>query len=246
MTERWSGLSSRSPLAWTPAIRRDSIGGPRVAAERPALSAHAYPRRGRERARPPGAVAPRRPVRVAARSGLARASVWSALGTLEEIGIVRREGTGKARLYRINDRHLLAAALNALFEAEAARYAGIRGAVSAAVSTVRPPVLAAWIYGSVARGEDRIGSDLDVAVVAPAADLEPAEHAIREALAVSGGELGLVPSVVGLDPEDVTRLSRENDPWWVGVVADALMVLGPRPEEFVRLHAQAATARLAT
>ena len=39
------------------------------------------------------------------------------------------------------------------------------------------------------------------------------EAAIREALAASGGELGFIPSVVGLDPEDVTRLSRENDPW---------------------------------
>ncbi|WP_352941356.1 nucleotidyltransferase domain-containing protein [Mesorhizobium sp. M1050] len=32
------------------------------------------------------------------------------------------------------------------------------------VSAVRPNVLAAWIYGSVARGEDRPDSDLDIAV----------------------------------------------------------------------------------
>jgi predicted nucleotidyltransferase len=171
---------------------------------------------------------------IAARSRLARASVWSALGTLEEIGIVHCEGSGKARLYRIDDRHPLAVPLNALFEAEAARYAGIREAVSAVCAAVRPPVLAAWIYGSVARGEDRLGSDLDLAVVAPAADLELAEHAIRGALAISGEELGFVASLAGLGPDDVARLSREADPWWTGVAADALVVLGPRPGELAK------------
>ncbi|UVK49234.1 helix-turn-helix domain-containing protein (plasmid) [Mesorhizobium sp. AR07] len=35
---------------------------------------------------------------LADRSGLARASVWSALGTLEGIGIVSSEGTGRVCL----------------------------------------------------------------------------------------------------------------------------------------------------
>ncbi len=37
--------------------------------------------------------------------------------------------------------------------------------------------------------------------------------------------------MVGLDPQDVRRLSPENGPWWMGVVAGELVGLGPQPEE---------------
>ncbi|GLR45600.1 hypothetical protein GCM10007880_61180 [Mesorhizobium amorphae] len=168
---------------------------------------------------------------LADRSGLARASVWSALGTLEGIGIVSSEGTGRARLYRFNDRHPLAAALEALFEQEGLRYSHIRDVIADVVSAVRPNVLAAWIYGSVARGEDRPDSDLDIAVVSSTEKLESALQEIREALRSHGEALGFNPSVVGLTPEDVARLSSTGDPWWKGVEADAFAVFGSRPDE---------------
>ncbi|MER9046406.1 nucleotidyltransferase domain-containing protein [Mesorhizobium sp. M0142] len=168
---------------------------------------------------------------LATRSGLARASVWSALATLEGIGIVSSEGTGRARLYRLNGRHPLATSLEALFEQEALRYSNIRAVITEAVSAVRPKVLAAWIYGSVARGEDRPDSDLDIAVVTPSEKLDSALQEIREALVTQGQKLGFNPSVVGLTPEDVARLSSTRDPWWGGVEANALLVLGSRPDE---------------
>ncbi|MER8709030.1 nucleotidyltransferase domain-containing protein [Mesorhizobium sp. M1088] len=179
---------------------------------------------------------------LAARSGLARASVWSALATLEGIGIVSSEGTGRARLYRLNDRHPLATSLETLFEQEALRYSNIRAVVTEAVSAVRPNVLAAWIYGSVARGEDRPDSDLDIAVVTPSEKLESALQEIREALVTHGEELGFNPSVVGLTPQDVARLSSTGDPWWGGVEANALLVLGPRPDELATKTRQKALA----
>jgi predicted nucleotidyltransferase len=145
-----------------------------------------------------------------------------------------RGGTGKVRLYRINQRHPLAAPLDALFGAEEVRYARIREAVSSAASEVKPAVLAAWIYGSVARGEDRPGSDLDMAIIARPEEIEPALHRIRKALAVSGEEPGFVPSVVGLSPDDITRLSSKRDPWWASVAAVAQVVLGAHPEELTR------------
>jgi predicted nucleotidyltransferase len=45
---------------------------------------------------------------------------------------------------------------------------------------------------SMARDEDRPGSDLDVAIVARSKELEAALHGIWEALAVSVEELGLL------------------------------------------------------
>lgn len=104
----------------------------------------------------------------------------------------------------------------------ALRYSNIRAIVADAVFAVRPNVLAAWIYGSVARGEDRPDSDLDIAVVSSPEKLESALQEIRETLVTHGEELGFNPSVVGLTPEDVARLSSMGDPWWKGVEADAL------------------------
>lgn len=179
---------------------------------------------------------------LADRSGLARASVWSALRTLEGIGIVSSEGMGRARLYRFNNSHPLATSLEALFEQEALRYSNIRAIVADAVFAVRPNVLAAWIYGSVARGEDRPDSDLDIAVVSSSEKLESALQAIRETLVTYGEELGFNPSVVGLTPEDVARLSSLGDPWWKGVEADALAVFGSRPDELATKTRQKASA----
>lgn len=168
---------------------------------------------------------------LADRSGLSRASAWSALGPLEGIGIVSSEGTGKTRLYRFNDTHPLAASLEALFEQEDLRYSNIRAAITDVVSAIRPSVLAAWIYGSVARGADRPDSDLDIALVSSRENLENALQQVREALVPFGERLDFTPSVVGLAPEDVARLSSTDDAWWNGVQADALAVFGSRPDE---------------
>ncbi|HWK44246.1 MAG TPA: nucleotidyltransferase domain-containing protein [Stellaceae bacterium] len=169
-----------------------------------------------------------------ARSGLGKTSVWAALATLEGIHIVASAGTGRARLYRIRTDHPLFAPLDALFDAEEARFTAIREAVRSAASGSGPGVLAVWVYGSVARGEDRPDSDLDVAVVAQPAELARIVDALRDALLVPGEKLGFVPSVIGLDPDDVERLSRERDPWWTGVAADAMVLLGSRPDEMAR------------
>lgn len=179
---------------------------------------------------------------LADRSGLARASVWSALGTLEGIGIVSSEGTGRTRLYRFNDKHPLATALEALFEQEGLGYSNIIAVIADVVSAVRPNVLAAWIYGSVARGDDRPDSDLDIAVVSSSEKLESALQEIREGLRSHGEALGFNPSVVGLTPEDMARLSSTGDPWWKGVEADAFAVFGSRPDELATKPRQKASA----
>lgn len=67
--------------------------------------------------------------------------------------------------------------------------------------------------------------------------------ATRMALAAPAATLGFVPSVVGLDPDDIRRLARDHDPWWLGVVADAIVLAGPRPDELAtRLRGGAVAA----
>lgn len=168
---------------------------------------------------------------LASQSGLSRASAWVALASLEGIGIVSSKGTGKARLYQFNYNHPLATSLAAVFEEEAVRYSNIRTAIAEAASSIHPKAVAVWIYGSVARGEDGPDSDLDLAVVSLAENLESALKEIREALVAKAEKFGFNPSVVGLAPEDVARLSKTADPWWKSVEVDAFVVSGLRPDE---------------
>lgn len=177
---------------------------------------------------------------LAARTGLARASVWRALANLEKVGVVASDGTGRTRLYSLRGAYPLSALITGLFDAEEARFASIRETVRS--EATRFEAVAAWIYGSVARGEDRPDSDLDIILVAGADKLEQAANAFRDALVEPAERLGFSPSVTGLGYADVERLSGERDPWWMGVVADALVVRGPRPEELAAKLRRARTA----
>nr|WP_294523647.1 hypothetical protein [uncultured Rhodopila sp.] len=166
-----------------------------------------------------------------ARTGLAKASVRAALAALDAVGIVSPAGSGRTHLYSIRADHPLSVCLGGLFEAEEARFAAIRNTVRSAAAAAGPGVLAVWIYGSVARGEDRTDSDLEIAVVATPAERARIVDATREALADPAAALGFVPAVIGLEPADSRRLAREHDPWWVSLSRDVIVLLGERPED---------------
>lgn len=169
-----------------------------------------------------------------ARTGLAKTSVWAGLASLDEVGIVAVAGTGRARLYSIRVDHPLRPALDGLFEAEERRFDAVLESVRVAARGCGPGVVAVWLYGSVARGEDRPGSDLDIAVVAVDGRVAAIVDAFRDALHPAGEALGFMPSVVELGIADAARLAGERDPWWVGVVRDAVVLFGPRPDEVTR------------
>ncbi len=169
------------------------------------------------------------------RAALSKSSTRVGLLWLEEIGVIFAEGTGYSRLYRLNAEHYLADQIRSLFAAEDRRFADIVEAVKDSAGSTAPLVKSLWIYGSVARGEDRLDSDLDVAVVAEAGDLAAVAETIRDSLAAHSGRLGFTASVVGLDLSDVERLARDRDPWWANAVADAIVLSGRRPEELAAL-----------
>ncbi len=103
---------------------------------------------------------------LARRTGLSPASVSRGLGALVRTGTIEAAGTGRSLLYRLHRRHPLAAPMAALFEAEDRRFQSLLDSVRAAATAAGPGLLALWLFGSAARGEDRLGSDFDLALVA--------------------------------------------------------------------------------
>lgn len=162
------------------------------------------------------------------RTGLAKASVAGALRALERLAVIRRIGFGRAILYSASVRHPLAQHLAALFEAEKARFDAILDEFGKIARESH--ALAAWLYGSVARGEDNPNSDVDVAVVVSTGASIAVREKIRERMAKVGDDSSFHASVMIIDEEDVRRLSAEADPWWISLEEDALVLSGDRPE----------------
>lgn len=169
------------------------------------------------------------------RTALAKASVARGLEALVAANVVATAGSGRSLLYRIAQDHPLSPALRSLFEAEDRLFHSILDSIKSAAQSAGQGVVAVWLYGSVARREDRTDSDLDLALVAKAKALPRLADSFRDALVAPGERLGFNASVVTLGTSDVVRLAAERDPWWENVARDALALIGARPEDLAAM-----------
>lgn len=171
------------------------------------------------------------PPELARRTGLSRRGAWNALESLEDAGIIEPVGTGHSVPYRLSDTHPLGVTLRRLFEDEAERADTLISAIRLAAARLDPAPLAVWLFGSVARAEDRPGSDLDIAVVAEDGPVARAQaERLRDALDGIGEQFGVRPSVISLSRPEFHALQVEDGPFWRHVVEDAVPLLGPPPD----------------
>jgi predicted nucleotidyltransferase len=162
------------------------------------------------------------------RTALTRVSVLAALRRLADSRLIEVIGSDRQRLSRFNDKDPLAAAVKYLFAAESERYARAIDQIREAAENLGAK--AVWIYGSVARSQDRSDSDIDIAVAVQNTADGDIPEAIREKLR----QLEIVRcSVVVVDGPLLTRLERERDPWWVALKRDAVTVMGAAPENYL-------------
>lgn len=177
---------------------------------------------------------------------LSRSNVHKALQKLMAGLVVKELGTGRSVLYQIATQHPLVPALTALFEAETGRVNRVIEAIRRAADGHAPFVLGAWLYGSVARGEDTSKSDLDVAIVV---DEEPADRitkAIREDIEPMETGEGVTVSVIGLSPSEFLRLPSINPQFWMSLREDAVSLVGKSPDSLVtylKIEAHKTTVR---
>lgn len=163
------------------------------------------------------------------RTGLAKASVRQALQVLETMKIVEALGADRSRLFRVQRKHPLAAVLDQLFQEEERRFEAVLTAIRVATGRCAG-LTAAWLYGSVARGEDHETSDVDIAVVAEPESIPSIEPTLREFLAEAEERFAFRASVVAIDSHDVLRLAAENDRWWAGLADAFFRVVGDPPD----------------
>jgi predicted nucleotidyltransferase len=177
------------------------------------------------------------------RTGLAKASVRQALQILETTKIVEVLGAERSRLFRVQRTHPLAVALDELFQEEERRFEAVLSAIRVAMDRC-VGLAAAWLYGSVARGEDHETSDVDIAVVGEPEATLSIEQTLREALVEAEERLAFRASVVAIDTHDVLRLAAENDRWWTSVADASLRIVGDAPDVLLeRLKRQRSAER---
>jgi predicted nucleotidyltransferase len=147
-------------------------------------------------------------------------SLWTVQGALKaltQLGLVNTQTIGRAGVHTVNEDHVSVAPLRALLDPIAVLTDTVRDVVGDEVQT-------AILFGSIARGEAKIDSDVDLAVIAPPewdrrTDLE---DAVRT-------RLGNACDVLVFTLEDFTRLSGTGEPVGREILTDGIALFGSIP-----------------
>lgn len=172
--------------------------------------------------------APLSTVQLARDTGLTRQGVLLVLESLVGQGLITVFGQPRSQVFSVVQAHPFAAALKTIFEQERNRWDALQ-------QTLRDTfqghlgVRSAWLYGSVARGEDAPHSDIDIAMVVDEPD---AAVAVRESLHGLEDRLRVHFSVVALTTADVASVS-SGDHWWTDLIRDAKVLKGASPQQEV-------------
>jgi predicted nucleotidyltransferase len=149
-----------------------------------------------------------------------RYSLWTvqeALKALTQLGLVNTQTIGRAGVHTINEDHISVGPLRALLDPVTALTDTVREAVGDEVKTV-------IVFGSIARGEAHIKSDIDLAVIAATGwdgrtDLE---DTVRT-------RLGNHCDVLVFTSEDFTRLKGTNEPVVREILSAGIALIGSIP-----------------
>lgn len=151
-----------------------------------------------------------------------RWSLWSvqeALKELTSLGLVAVHTVGRAHVHAVNEQHLAVESLRMLVDPVAALEGVVRETVGAEVQAV-------LLFGSTARGEAAMDSDVDLVVLAPEGWDRRAE--VVEAV---GARLGNGCDVLVFTPEKFRALAAAGEPVVREILRDGVALIGSKPSE---------------
>lgn len=156
-----------------------------------------------------------------------------ALRTLVGRAMVQAVKHGAAIAYRLNEDHwLVRTAIRPLFDAEAGFLEAVGEAVRKAAGV---PVRSVLLFGSVARGEAEVGSDIDLlCLTASAAVVAEAERNLSEGATALRLEFGRRFSVLVLPAAEFARRYRRRDRLAREIVETGWVITGEPLSEVLR------------
>lgn len=145
--------------------------------------------------------------------------VGQELNRLEQAGILVSERIGRVRRYRVNDRSPIATEIRSLVR----KTIGVEARLQDALSQV-PGLEEAFLYGSYARGDERMTSDLDLLVIGSV------DHEVlTERLDEAERDLGRDVNVASYERAELRRLREEGDLFIETVLEGPRVPLRTRP-----------------
>jgi predicted nucleotidyltransferase len=169
-------------------------------------------------------------------AGVAVQPAQRALADLVAAGVVHRDDTRSQHLYTLNRENVLVQrGVVPLFRAEEARVGEVFHDLSHAVGG--KAVEGLYLFGSAARGKDRVGSDFDVLAVVSAKEKV---NKVHETLARTTGQMytryGLRLSVIVLEVTKLRTMHADGDALVSELLRDNRRITGKRVEEIVHGH----------
>jgi len=173
------------------------------------------------------------------------------LSPLVDSGLVQRIGNGRGAVYRLNSEHPFASAMRELFAVERERKHAIPRAVQEWAEHTDPAPIAVWLFGSVARHEDKFGSDVDLVLVAPGPAAFPphANESVPEVARQRSDDLGerlgdalrpiaermaLSPNIIVLLPSELLALEHDQSIMWSDLLEHSESLFGQSAQALVR------------
>lgn len=147
-------------------------------------------------------------------------SLWSvqeALKALTQLGLVETRTVGRAGVHTINEGHAFVAALRALVDPVAALQAAIGEAIDSDVRAV-------LVFGSIARGEAGVDSDIDLAVIA-----SPTWDKRVELQEVVRTRLGNDCDVLVFTEAEFSRAAAAGEPVVSDILRHGVALVGSKP-----------------
>lgn len=152
-------------------------------------------------------------------AGAGTGAVHRLLIRLAATGLLRVESVGNQKFYQANEHSPVFAELNGLVR----KTVGLAGPLADALAPLANRVAAAFVYGSVAKGGDRAGSDVDLMVIAD--DLDYA--VLYEALPAAEAALARPVNPNLMSREEWRRKRVEADSFTARIAAQPkLFVIG--------------------
>jgi predicted nucleotidyltransferase len=158
-------------------------------------------------------------------SGVSLAQASRVLPGLVSLGMVERREVPPAALFRVVPDHV---AVRAVMELSRARDVVLGGLGELAAKLSLPPV-SVIVFGSLARGEAGVESDIDVVMVRSAAVGEECEawrHDVEAWRQAARRLSGNAVEIVEVGEGEISRLLRSRRPMWRDVVRDGVVVYG--------------------